>query len=97
MTSVDTGDSLHTIPETVVLCGTFRAFSNSSFYQLLKRIREVSQSFKLCIEELTFYLNLKKAPASSATGLYRTSTRVQMFSDSGVLRGQGHNLSSNSE
>nr|GMD44771.1 IAA-amino acid hydrolase ILR1-like 6 [Ipomoea batatas] len=41
VTSVDTGDSLHTIPETVVLCGTFRAFSNSSFYQLLKRIREV--------------------------------------------------------
>ncbi|XP_031103290.1 IAA-amino acid hydrolase ILR1-like 6 [Ipomoea triloba] len=41
VTSVDTGDSLHTIPETVVLCGTFRAFSNSNFYQLLKRIREV--------------------------------------------------------
>lgn len=41
VTSVDTGDSLDNIPETVVLCGTFRAFSNSSFYQLLKRIREV--------------------------------------------------------
>ncbi|XP_052202553.1 IAA-amino acid hydrolase ILR1-like 6 [Diospyros lotus] len=35
------GDHLDVIPETVVLGGTFRAFSNASFHQLLKRIQEV--------------------------------------------------------
>ncbi|KAA8538452.1 hypothetical protein F0562_028002 [Nyssa sinensis] len=35
------GDNLNMIPNTVVLGGTFRAFSNTSFYQLLQRIEEV--------------------------------------------------------
>ncbi|XP_022955832.1 IAA-amino acid hydrolase ILR1-like 6 [Cucurbita moschata] len=35
------GSNLDVIPDTVVIGGTFRAFSNSSFYQLLQRIEEV--------------------------------------------------------
>ncbi|KAF2607758.1 hypothetical protein F2Q68_00043033 [Brassica cretica] len=41
VTSFDGGHSLDAMPDTVVLGGTFRAFSNSSFYYLMKRIREV--------------------------------------------------------
>ncbi|XAR55562.1 hypothetical protein NMG60_11035671 [Bertholletia excelsa] len=41
VTAVDGGDNLDIIPETVILGGTFRAFSNASFYQLLRRIKEV--------------------------------------------------------
>ncbi|XP_077213498.1 IAA-amino acid hydrolase ILR1-like 6 [Tasmannia lanceolata] len=35
------GDNLNLIPESVVIGGTFRAFSNASFYQVRKRIEEV--------------------------------------------------------
>ena len=41
MTSFNGGDGLDKIADTVVLGGTFRAFSNTSFYQLLQRIEEV--------------------------------------------------------
>ncbi|XP_050236001.1 IAA-amino acid hydrolase ILR1-like 6 [Mercurialis annua] len=41
VTTVDGGNNLDMIPNTVVLGGTFRAFSNASFYQLLRRINEV--------------------------------------------------------
>ncbi|CAL5386958.1 unnamed protein product [Camellia sinensis] len=41
VTSFNGGDNLDAIPDTVVIGGTFRAFSNTSFYQLLKRIEEV--------------------------------------------------------
>ncbi|ESQ31014.1 hypothetical protein EUTSA_v10011458mg [Eutrema salsugineum] len=41
VTSFQGGHSLDVAPDTVVLGGTFRAFSNSSFYYLMKRIREV--------------------------------------------------------
>ncbi|PSS17520.1 IAA-amino acid hydrolase ILR1-like [Actinidia chinensis var. chinensis] len=41
VTSFNGGDNLDVIPNTVVLGGTFRAFSNTSFYLLLKRIEEV--------------------------------------------------------
>lgn len=41
VTSFDGGHSLDVVPDTVVLGGTFRAFSNSSFYYLKKRIQEV--------------------------------------------------------
>ncbi|KAF5468591.1 hypothetical protein F2P56_012734 [Juglans regia] len=41
VTSFNGGDNLDTIPDTVILGGTFRAFSNTSFYQLLHRIEEV--------------------------------------------------------
>ncbi|GFY96683.1 IAA-amino acid hydrolase ILR1-like 6 [Actinidia rufa] len=41
VTSVNGGDNLDVIPNTVVLGGTFRAFSNTSFYLLVKRIEEV--------------------------------------------------------
>ncbi|OVA18982.1 Peptidase M20 [Macleaya cordata] len=39
--SFNGGDNLDVIPESVVLGGTFRAFSNTSFYQLRRRIEEV--------------------------------------------------------
>lgn len=41
MTSFNGGNSLDTIPDTVVIGGTFRAFSNTSFNLLLRRIQEV--------------------------------------------------------
>ncbi|KAB1221075.1 IAA-amino acid hydrolase ILR1-like 6 [Morella rubra] len=41
VTSFNGGNNLDMIPDTVVLGGTFRAFSNASFYQLLQRIAEV--------------------------------------------------------
>lgn len=37
----DGGNSLDTIADTVVLSGTLRAFSNASFYQLIRRIEEI--------------------------------------------------------
>lgn len=41
MTSFKGGNNLETIPDKVVIGGTFRAFSNASFYHLLQRIEEV--------------------------------------------------------
>ncbi|KAH7567915.1 hypothetical protein ACOSP7_009823 [Xanthoceras sorbifolium] len=41
VTSFNGGNHLDMIPETVVIGGTFRAFSNASFYQLLRRIEQV--------------------------------------------------------
>ncbi|WCJ44366.1 IAA-amino acid hydrolase ILR1 [Euphorbia peplus] len=41
VTTMDGGNNLDMIPESVVLGGTFRAFSNSSFHLLLRRIKEV--------------------------------------------------------
>ncbi|XP_059631801.1 IAA-amino acid hydrolase ILR1-like 6 [Cornus florida] len=41
VTSFNGGDNLDMVPDTIVLGGTFRAFSNTSFYQLLRRIEEV--------------------------------------------------------
>ncbi|XP_010532197.1 PREDICTED: IAA-amino acid hydrolase ILR1-like 6 [Tarenaya hassleriana] len=42
VTSFDGGHSLDSPPDKVVLSGTFRAFSNASFYQLMTRIQEVT-------------------------------------------------------
>ncbi|WRX31428.1 Peptidase M20 - like 10 [Theobroma cacao] len=41
VTSFNGGNNLDMIPDTVVIGGTFRAFSNASFYNLLQRIEEV--------------------------------------------------------
>ncbi|KAG6578962.1 IAA-amino acid hydrolase ILR1-like 6, partial [Cucurbita argyrosperma subsp. sororia] len=41
VTSFNGGNNLDIIPDTVVIGGTFRAYSNSSFYQVLQRIKEV--------------------------------------------------------
>lgn len=41
MTYFNGGDHLDMIPDAVVIGGTLRAFSNTSFYQLLQRIEEV--------------------------------------------------------
>ncbi|CAN4109202.1 unnamed protein product [Withania somnifera] len=41
VTSFNAGDNLDVIPETVILSGTFRAFSRTNIYQLIKRIREM--------------------------------------------------------
>jgi metal-dependent amidase/aminoacylase/carboxypeptidase family protein len=43
------GNSHDMTPDTVVIGGTFRAFSNSSFYQLLKRIEQVGDLAFKCI------------------------------------------------
>ncbi|EHA8586853.1 IAA-amino acid hydrolase ILR1-like 6 [Cocos nucifera] len=39
--SFNGGDDLDLIPDSVIIAGTFRAFSNASFYQLRQRIEEV--------------------------------------------------------
>nr|DAD24649.1 TPA_asm: hypothetical protein HUJ06_026113 [Nelumbo nucifera] len=39
--SFNGGDNLDQIPQSVTIAGTFRAFSNASFYGLLKRVEEV--------------------------------------------------------
>ncbi|KAJ6730486.1 PEPTIDASE M20 FAMILY MEMBER [Salix viminalis] len=41
VTTMDGGSNLDMIPETVVLGGTFRAYSSTGFYKLLQRIEEV--------------------------------------------------------
>lgn len=41
VTSFDGGNSLDTMPDTVIIGGTFRAFSSTSFNLLLRRIQEV--------------------------------------------------------
>ncbi|KAL5558261.1 hypothetical protein UlMin_034472 [Ulmus minor] len=41
VTSFNGGTNLDMIPDKVVIGGTFRAFSNTSFYRLLQRIEEV--------------------------------------------------------
>ncbi|CAH1434705.1 unnamed protein product [Lactuca virosa] len=41
VTTFDGGDDLSVMPDSVVLKGTLRAFSNTSFYQLIRRIEEV--------------------------------------------------------
>ncbi|XP_027090935.1 IAA-amino acid hydrolase ILR1-like 6 [Coffea arabica] len=41
VTSFNAGEDLDSIPDTVILQGTFRAFSNTSFYQILARINQV--------------------------------------------------------
>ena len=47
VTSFNGGNNLDLIPDTVVIGGTFRAFSNVSFYNLLQRIEEVRYGFTL--------------------------------------------------
>lgn len=41
VTFFNSGDDLDVIPDRVEFGGTLRAFSNASFYQLVKRIEEV--------------------------------------------------------
>ncbi|XP_027904680.1 IAA-amino acid hydrolase ILR1-like 6 [Vigna unguiculata] len=58
VTSFNGGDNLDMIPDTVVLGGTFRAFSNTSFYQLLERIEQViveQASVYRCWAEVDFF------------------------------------------
>lgn len=45
VTSFNGGDDLDVVADNVVLKGTFRAFANTTFYQLLKRIQEVCYSW----------------------------------------------------
>ncbi|KAL2339758.1 hypothetical protein Fmac_007698 [Flemingia macrophylla] len=58
VTSFNGGNNLDLIPDTVVLGGTFRAFSNASFYQLLERIEQViveQASVYRCVAEVDFF------------------------------------------
>ncbi|XP_021982841.1 IAA-amino acid hydrolase ILR1-like 6 isoform X2 [Helianthus annuus] len=54
------GDDLNVMPDSVVLKGTLRAFSNTSFYQLVRRIQEViiqqASVFK-CSATVDFFKN----------------------------------------
>lgn len=43
VTAFHGGDDVNVMPDSVILKGTLRAFSNTSFYQLIRRIEEVSQ------------------------------------------------------
>ncbi|KAJ4951388.1 hypothetical protein NE237_028220 [Protea cynaroides] len=56
--SFNGGDNLDQIPGSVTLTGTFRAFSNASFYRLLQRIEEViveQASVCRCSATVDFY------------------------------------------
>ncbi|KAK7351111.1 hypothetical protein VNO77_10300 [Canavalia gladiata] len=58
VTSFNGGNNLDMIPDTVVIGGTFRAFSNTSFYQLLERIEQViveQASVYRCSAEVDFF------------------------------------------
>ncbi|KAI4307263.1 hypothetical protein L6164_030466 [Bauhinia variegata] len=58
VTSFNGGNELDTLPDTVVLGGTFRAFSNTSFYQILERIEQViveQASVYRCSAEVDFF------------------------------------------
>ncbi|XP_019417072.1 PREDICTED: IAA-amino acid hydrolase ILR1-like 6 [Lupinus angustifolius] len=58
VTSFNGGDNLDMTPDTVVLGGTFRAFSNTSFYRLLERIEQViveQASVFRCSAEVDFF------------------------------------------
>ncbi|XP_027358683.1 IAA-amino acid hydrolase ILR1-like 6 [Abrus precatorius] len=58
VTSFNGGNNLDMIPDTVVLGGTFRAFSNTSFYQVLERIEQViveQASVYRCSAEVDFF------------------------------------------
>lgn len=58
VTSFNGGNNFDIVPDTVVLGGTFRAFSNTSFYQLLERIGQViveQASVYRCSAEVDFF------------------------------------------
>lgn len=56
--TVKGGSNLDMVPESVILGGTFRAFSNASFYKLRQRIEEVilmQSSVYRCIASVDFF------------------------------------------
>ncbi|KAF7816849.1 IAA-amino acid hydrolase ILR1-like 6 [Senna tora] len=58
VTSFNGGHNLDMIPDTVILGGTFRAFSNANFYQLRQRIEQViveQASVYRCWGEVDFF------------------------------------------
>ncbi|XP_068314100.1 IAA-amino acid hydrolase ILR1-like 6 [Pyrus communis] len=60
VTAFNGGDDLGMIPNTVVLRGTFRAFSNTSLYRILQRIEEViveQASVYRCSATVDFFKN----------------------------------------
>ncbi|CAN6542534.1 hypothetical protein ACFX13_019735 [Malus domestica] len=60
VTAFNGGDDLGMIPNTVVLGGTFRAFSNTNFYRILQRIEEViveQASVYRCSATVDFFEN----------------------------------------
>ncbi|KAL3513639.1 hypothetical protein ACH5RR_026356 [Cinchona calisaya] len=60
VTSFNAGDDLDSVSDTVILCGTFRAFSNTTFYQILTRINQViteqARVFR-CLATVEFFEN----------------------------------------
>lgn len=65
MTSFNAGDKFDVIPEAVTLSGTFRAFSSTNFYQLLKRIREVRYIVTDILQKLLVLVIRQKVSAQS--------------------------------
>ncbi|KAL2513154.1 IAA-amino acid hydrolase ILR1-like 6 [Abeliophyllum distichum] len=63
VTFFKSGDDLDVIPDRVEFGGTIRAFSNTSFYQLIKRIEEVivdqARVFR-CLATVDFFKNADK-------------------------------------
>ncbi|KAJ6795356.1 Uncharacterized protein M6B38_224805 [Iris pallida] len=61
-------DNLDLIPESVTFAGTFRAFSNTSFYKLRQRIEEViveQSSVYRCAASVDFFENERFYPPTS--------------------------------
>ncbi|PKA49992.1 IAA-amino acid hydrolase ILR1-like 6 [Apostasia shenzhenica] len=60
VSTVNGGSNLDSVPESVTLGGTFRAFSNTSFYKLRQRIKEViitQASVYRCTASVHFFEN----------------------------------------
>lgn len=84
VTSFNGGNNLDMIPETVVIGGTFRAFSNASFYNLLQRIEEVRRSFHFRFGVLIFTI-LTFFDMETHTGNRRTGQCFPMLGDGRFL------------
>ncbi|KAD3069314.1 hypothetical protein E3N88_37194 [Mikania micrantha] len=55
VTTFTGGDDPNAMPDTIILKGTLRAFSNSSFYHLIRRIKEASSTVDFFEKESTIY------------------------------------------
>ncbi|XP_031273115.1 IAA-amino acid hydrolase ILR1-like 6 isoform X1 [Pistacia vera] len=81
VTSFNGGNNLDMIPDTVIIGGTLRAFSNTSFYQLLRRIEEViveQASVFRCSATVDFFKNESKIypPTVNDQDMYKHVKKV---------------------
>lgn len=96
VTFLNSGDDPNVAPKRVEFGGTLRAFSSISFNQLVKRIEEVKHQpdRSKCIK---FDWIIIKPCIFLATGDCSPSKGLQMLSNSGLLQGLRHDLSSHGE